>query len=236
MCVYCVNIGLFLIKIGLVMLNIDSESLSIISKTADDLGNYTLVAATIIGLISVDLVVLSAIISKARESKEHDRRRPGNSDWELFRLTQTYYHSFNHHCCYGYHHRRRTPIDDGLFSNELFIAVTMGVSLITTAVAFALAIHFHLTAMAMFLSGIWLTGFALKTLAYALKPNITPTAPPLTENQSTTIPTAIPVSSDNYSMFGSMPQANAFIIENFDPFQNASAPPLSIQDAYTLNS
>jgi hypothetical protein len=239
--------AILLTKKELIMHNIDSKSLSIISEGLDDMGNFTLVAATIIGLISVDLVFLLAIIRGAQESKDHERRRSNNSDRELFWLTQTYYHSWSHRCChdYGYNHHRRIPNNTYLFSDEIFIAITVGVSLITTAAAIALAIHFHLTTMVMFLSGIWLTGFALKAFAYALKLNIHIPATDISAN----IPTAIAVIDDSSNM-GELPIANAFIIDgnhdnpfanasapplsiHDDPFANASAPPLSILDAYT---
>jgi len=217
--------------------NIQSrESAYQLSQTLDNIGNYTLIAATVVGLISIDMVLLAAICQKASEPRDENHRHRDREDLELFWLTRIYFRSWDHHCCHDYHHHhRRRRLDDDLFSYELFAALTMFISMICTAIAITLAIHFNLPGMVLFLSGIWLTAFALKAMAYAIRPDMSsvPLATPVGRFDADVIyPTATIAPSAPFSPTSTtLPVATR--VGMFDTTTIApSAPPYPYDTAY----
>jgi hypothetical protein len=214
--------------------NIQSrESAYQLSQTLDNIGNYTLIAATVVGLISIDMVLLAAICQKASEPRDENHRHRDREDLELFWLTRIYFRSWDHHCCHDYHHHhRRRRLDDDLFSYEIFAALTMFISLVCTAIAITLAIHFNLPGMVLFLSGIWLTAFALKAMAYAIRPDMS-NAPEFqaTSSVSSDKSPSIPVANPVLRFDPNAIYTRASVIDEQSTPQ-PSAPPYPYQTAY----
>ena len=206
--------------------NIQSrESAYQLSQTLDNIGNYTLIAATFVGLVSIDMVILAAICKKASEPRDENHHHRDKEDWELFWLTRMYFRSWDHHCChdYRYYHHHRRFDDDHLFSYEFFAALTMFISMICTAIAITLAIHFNLPGMVLFLSGIWLTAFALKAIAYAIRPDMSST-PEIQATNAQQASSSVPVATPVVGLDAEVIYATATI--------EPSAPPYPYQTAY----
>lgn len=159
----------------------DLENLYNVSQDLDNIGNFTLGVATILGLVSIDIVFL-AIIFLSKDKKNHDR---DNTHWELFFFSRWYSDRYFHHCCHdSYHHSARRMSDD---HDDNFFVTTVMTSMICTAVAIILALHFHLLTLAIIFASVWGAAFAIKSIAYIIRPNLpeaevfspTPSAPPI---------------------------------------------------------
>lgn len=164
----------------------NEESLFRLSNTIDDIGNVTLGIATIVGFISID-VVLICFISKELSKRAHSEQRDPNADWNLFFLTNWYMNSYN--SCHHHHYRggrqALQEINPADFKNFLF--ATVGISFLTTIASIILALHLHLFTLALVLASVWGAALALKGLAYTMKqfvewesnqtPNSLPIAP-----------------------------------------------------------
>ena len=144
----------------------DLETLYKVSQSIDNVGNLTLGIATILGLVSIDIVLLVAIFN----SDKDNRHRRDDVNWELFWFSRWYSDRCYHHCC---HHEYNSLTRRMAYHDDYsFIAATVFVSLICTVVAIFLALHFHLFTLAFILAGVWGAGLALKGLAYAICPNL----------------------------------------------------------------
>lgn len=150
----------------------DEETLYNLSTDIDNLGNVTLGIATVLGLISIDLVILCAILSREKKNEHHHRDHSNQPDWQLFWLSQWYFNRYNHHCCHDYEYHRHHHVENNAEDYYYFLAATVLTSFLCTIVAVILALHFHLLTLAFILTGVWSAGFALKVLAWAIRPNL----------------------------------------------------------------
>lgn len=148
----------------------DEEALYNLSTGIDNLGNVTLGVATFMGLISIDIVLFVAILNQEKKNNNHHRDHSNQTDWQLFWLSQWYFNRYDRHCCHSYEYHRHHRLDTNDYNT--FLATTVLTSFLCTIVAVILALHFHLLTLALILAGVWSASFALKGIAWAIRPRL----------------------------------------------------------------